>query len=244
MTITPEKDDVDIGKLFNWGGQFSILDQYGKEVKRYFAKIIGEADLNRARVFALRRSAEMRSKMHDQNSDEFMAYSVDKNTVTKEQLVESTLFLLSSELGRKAAKSINIGFPKEPGSDATLEEQEKYQKAKDDFPKKVKEAANKEVTKMIESERAKLSSYDFDTLYSHYMSSIINDVCEREMISQFNDACIYFGSYRDKKYTKRLFKSMESLQELPKQIKDQFINNYATLEISMDELKKSPGAMQ
>jgi hypothetical protein len=240
MGIVPEKNDVDISKLFNWGGQFSILDKSHNEIFSYYSRVIGDADLNKSRVYALRESAKLREKLRDTSSEEFSAYHIDESLLSKEQLVEYTLYFATQTLAKDLNKKSNIRFPKEPDSDASLEEQEKYQKEIDGYPKLVSKSIAKELDKQVTKERKTIEARTKESLYSDYIISITNELCEKEMMSKFSDACIFYSSYKDQNYKIHLFDSIEQFQDTPSYLKQQFESNYSSLEIDMDSLKKLP----
>ena len=63
-----EKNDVDISKLFNWGKAFEIVGEDGV-VDVVYMRVLGDADINKARVFALRESAKLRRALRNPDSD-------------------------------------------------------------------------------------------------------------------------------------------------------------------------------
>ncbi len=58
-----DRNDVNISILFNWGKEFILYDENRKELFKVYLRIIGDSDLNKAKVYALRKSAEMRKKL-------------------------------------------------------------------------------------------------------------------------------------------------------------------------------------
>ena len=89
-----EKSDVDISKLFHYGKKFDIQDRNGKKVLTVFIRIVGDADLNRARVYAIRRSAELRERLRSKESDESLAFIPPIESVEKNSLIETCLTIL------------------------------------------------------------------------------------------------------------------------------------------------------
>jgi hypothetical protein len=77
-----EKNDVDISKLFKWGTSTTVQTPRGDAI--VWMKILGDADVNKARIYALRRSAEMRAKMVDLDSDERIALLPPLDTTNKQ----------------------------------------------------------------------------------------------------------------------------------------------------------------
>ena len=60
----------------------------------------------------------------------------DKEEVSKEDLINLNVLLSNREILQNLYKRINIKKPKQPKSDAPLEDLEKYQKEIDEFPAK------------------------------------------------------------------------------------------------------------
>jgi hypothetical protein len=243
MTILPEKNDIDINKLFSWGKTVEIYSPTGEIIPCYI-RVIGDAQLNRARVYALRESAVTRRLLKDKNSDENIAYIPDIEELEKDKIVE---FILASEMKdftEEALKNVNVPFPKEPKSDAKLEQREKYQKAIDDYPDKLNSELNKYINGRVEKERKIIDKQTKEVLYQIYVDRIINDICQNEMYMRFMDMCVYFGSFKDADYTIPFYESLEQFQQVPSKIKDSLIKEYQTLDINLDDLKKLPGATQ
>jgi hypothetical protein len=235
--LSPELNDLDISKLFHWGDSFVIKDRDNKDALITFIRIVGDAELNRARVFALRKSAELRRKLKDLTTDERLAFIPEKDSFTKDSLLDSIIIYKMGDMTRDAVKEVKVKLPKEPASDASLEDQEKYQAVVDEFPKKREEEIKKYVEKKVESEKKKLDSKTEDELYKEYETVLIKQYCDNEMILKFREICAYFGSYKDAEYKERVFSNFEEFENLPKEIKDQFIDDYSSLEISSEELK-------
>jgi len=242
MGIVPEKNDVDISKLFSWGQDVKITDDNGVEIMGCYIRLIGDADINRARVYALRNSAELRRRLKDPFSDEHLAYIINKDDVEKPNLIQAFIGLRGKEEAEKFAKEINLPFPKEPTSDASLEDQEKYQLELDSYPNRVTAELEKKVRAVLEVEQERLKKKSKDELYTDYQILFINDICEKTMYEDFKLACVYYGTFKDSTCNTKLFSSLEDVSNLPTTIKDQFIEGYASLELSSDFLKKLGGA--
>ena len=88
MSDVVEKSDVDISTLFNWGRVFEVINPKDQSVSSIvYMKLLGDADLGRARVYAIRKSAEMRRKLKDENSDERIAWVRSIDEVETEDLI-------------------------------------------------------------------------------------------------------------------------------------------------------------
>jgi hypothetical protein len=241
--LDPEKNDVNVMRLFDWGKKFNIVDTNGNLLSSVYIKLVGDADLNRARVYSLRKSAELRKKLKDVSTDERMAYIADKESVSKEWLVSYVLLSKTRNLSSEALKNIYVKYPKEPipdekTGDVPLEEQEKYQLEIDDFDKKLSAEAKKYITKQVNFIQKDLETKDFDTLYSMYTDLVINALCEEEGYFKFREMCLFFGSYKDAKYKIHFFNDIKEVEDLLPELKAQFIEHYLSLELTTEELKK------
>ena len=233
-----DKNDVDISKLFRWGNEFKIYDNMNNELLNVYIRLVGDAELNRARVFALRKSAELRKKLKDEESDEYYAYIPQKEYIDKEVLVENILLYMTREVTLNSFSEIKPQLPVEPGSDASLEKQEQYQREIDEFPKKREALIRENVIKVLDRQREELKNRDLNSLYNDFIRLLINQLCEDEMLNRFKEMSAYLGTYKDSEYKERLFKSFDDFENLPQEVKSQFLENYSLLEISGEDLKK------
>jgi hypothetical protein len=244
MGIVPEKNDVDISKLFMWGKEGVVTDNNGNEVIKFYIRLIGDADINQARVHALRRSAEMRRLLKSNVSDERLAFIPEFDLVEKPNLVGAILMLKAKEIGDQVAREVTIPFPKEPSSEATLEEQEAYQKEVDEYPNKMNNAIQGKVKELLGEEEENLNKWDKQKLYDEYVAYLINDLCEKAMYDDFKNSCVYYGTFKDSTCEQRIFDSARGVASMPTEIKEQFIDAYSELELNTDFLKKLQGATQ
>ena len=237
-----ERNDVDISKLFEWGQSMTLATLQG-DMTLWF-KILGDADVNRARIYALRSSAEMRETLLDLDSDERYALIPVLDTSTKDKAVELLLTLLIKDMTSEISDDLDITYPKEPSSDATLEEQEKYQAIVDSFPEYVLELTKKAIDKEVKKERKRLNKMSMEKLDELYVETMINHICETSMYNAFQDKTVSMACFKDENYVIPMFNSLEDFQNLPTEIKNQLTDFYGTLAIDIDTLKKSPEVMQ
>lgn len=233
-----EKNDVDITQLFSWGKHFELKDAFDNVVSNVYIRLIGDADINRSKVLALRESAELRRKLRDKDSDERLAYILDKDLLDREQLLSLNIMLSNREIAQKAYREVSIPYPIEPKSDAKLEEFEKFQKEVDEYPAKKQAAISKFIENEITALLAKLKKQTDEDLYKSYEASAINELCEERMLRTFRESSTYFACYKDEAYKERYFGSLEDFRNLDTDIKNQFIEAYQSLEIPAEELKK------
>lgn len=243
MTIV-EKNDVDISKLFIWGKKFEVEDAEENTLATVYMRLPGDADLNRTRVYALRKSQELRKKLRDVNSEERLLYVKDKEELGKDELVSMVIALSMREINNRALREVKITRPKQPKSDADLERMEKYQAEVDAYPQKRRDAVEKFIKGEVEKLKAALDSRNEDELYKMYVRLIIDEFCEQEAYRSYKDMETFLGCYSDENYTVRLWDSFEQFDNLPPEIKEQFRAAYDSLSIDMDDLKKLRAATQ
>lgn len=232
-----EKSSVDISKLFAWSKKFDF--KYDEKKYSVFVRLVGDAELGRARVFALRKSAELRKKLRNSESDEALAYLPSKDGTTKEELINGLLVTFTRDFTNDAFRELKFNLPTEPHSEASLEEREKYQKEIDDYPIKREEAIREYVNGRIDKAKKDLEVLDEEVLYKQLINGLINQFCENEMVNKFREQCAFYGIYKDKEYSTRLFNSFEEFENLPSDIKAQFIDFYFELDMDSENLKKS-----
>jgi hypothetical protein len=232
-----ERSDVDISKLLTWRKEFDLLDDNSDVITKVYIRLVGDAELNRARVYAIRKSAEMRKKLKDHSSDEYFAYVPDIETVDVEEIIETTILYSIQDFTSEASKKLDIKEPKELHSEATLEEQEKYQKEVDEYPDKREKEIREFIDKQIENKRKELSKKSKEELYKNVIQLIIEYYCRTAMIDSFRLMCTYFGTYSDSNYKIRFFESVDELDNAPSHIKTQVKDFYSSLDLGLDDLK-------
>ena len=237
-----EKNDVDISKLFVWYREVD-LSAFG-QARTVYIRLVGDSELSRARIYALRKSAEMRKKLRTPGSDENVAYIPDFEVITDPELVQGLLALSIKELASKAVSEVKIPLPIEPDSDATLEQQEAYQQEVDEYPVRREMAIREYIEKELLKEQKKWQKLDKQKLYDIYVTSAVNQLCEMEMLESFRKMCAFFGTYEDDSFENRVFSDIEEFDNLPSNVKEQLMNNYLELDIEGEVLKKLPGVTQ
>jgi hypothetical protein len=237
--LSIEKNDVDLSKLFHWSEKYVITDRYGNDTLTVFMRLVGDAELNRARVQAIRASKDLRLKLKTKDSDERVVFIPDLEDVSREQLLELILILRIREFTQQALKEVSIPVPTEPHSEATLEMQEKYQTEVDEYDTTRNTKIKDITTAKVENFRLVIEQWSDETLAKEYEKNVIADLCEQEMIKKFKEFCVFFGSFKDEEHTISLFEDFYEFDNLPTEVKQQFLENYQQLEISIDFLKRS-----
>jgi len=234
--LHPERNDVNITKLFAWSKEFEIENREGST--KYWARLLPDSSMNQARIYSLRRATEFRKKLRNPESDEYVAFIPDKGLLEKENLVELALLLKSNSILNNIEEDFDYPMPKEPKENATQEEQELYQAEIDAWEDGRSAAIRKQLLKVIGKEREKIADRPFDILYAEYAKEVEDDLCQKELIRAFRDACVYFGTYTDPELTTPFFHAIEDVLNLPEEVKNTFIQNYVSLELSTQQLKK------
>jgi len=233
-----ERNDVDIKKLFDWSDKVTIFNRQGNPVKDLYLKIVGEADWNRARIWALRDSADLRRRLRDEESDERKAYIQDKKGLNKEVLVEYILMLSMRDFTNEALGKVSIPFPKEPRSDASLEQQEVYQAKIDKYAKEREEKIREEIQIIVERERESFGNMTMAKLYDYYETVTINELCKNELNDKFLAYCTQLGTYKTEDLQELAFPTFEDFTSVPQDVKIQLMNKYSDIDLSTEELKK------
>jgi len=236
--MSVEKNDVDISRLFSWGTVFELVGPDDEVESLVYMRLVGDEDLNRSRVYALRKSAETRRKMKDETSDEYLAFIPSRDDLEDKSLVDLVALFSTREVTRKAVRTVALPVPKHPDEDASLEEMEKYQALIDNHSIEIEAKRLEYITNAIDELKVELTKHSPDELYKSYVSSIINEFCEQTSMQSFRESTTFYGTYADSKFTKRYFDTMDKLTNLPPDIKSQFISAYQSLEVSGEELKK------
>lgn len=236
--ISPEKNDVDISKLFNWNKKTVIFGVDGIETIELYMRLVGDADWNIARVKAMRASAELRRKLNNPESDEYLAYIPIQENIEKDSLIQMMLILDMPDIREEVIKSIDLSHPNEPGDNASLEELEQYQAEIDGYEEKRHALITKEFEKVLEKKRKELNKSSLENLSKDYNKNLVNTLCKEELNRIFLSYTTYFGTYKDKNFTERLYESFEEFNNLPTVIKTQLMNEYVDLDVKMYDLKK------
>jgi hypothetical protein len=232
-----EKNDVDISPIFLWNKEITIKGLKEESVVAYM-RLLGDADINRARIMALRKSADLRNKLRDEESDERLALIPSIAELSHEVIVESIIVYTMRDLTQVAVKNAVIPKPKEPGSDASTERLEKFQKEVDEYPDLREKIIRGELEKLVVNRRDDLTKKEDNELYKIYVNVIINELCEQELLQRFKEYCVYFGTFSDKEMTTKFFNTFWDVDNLPTETKKNLIAEYSSLELESDNLKK------
>jgi hypothetical protein len=233
-----DKNDVNVARLFEWKNKFALENEDGLVVGDVYMRLAGDADINRARIFALRESALLRKKLHDPNSDEALALLIDTELAERDKIIQLTLNYEVREATKKAVEQVQLPYPKEPKSNATLEQLEKYQDEIDSYPGRREAKIAEILTAFMEEELARLDKLSDEALFKEYHINAINYICEMIMMQKFREYLVYLCTYVDEDYKEKFFRSFEELDNSRPVVKSQLLDFYSTMEIGGEELKK------
>ncbi len=242
-----DKNDVDIEQLFKWRKEVKVTDPVTDESATLYLRLVGDADLGRARAHALRNSGDLRRKLQEDGTDErisFMAEVTEVSEENKDAIVSVILLLHIERFQSEAMLDVDLPYPKELDSDASLEEQEKYQEDVDSYPERFTELVvekSKELQEVDKENYLKMSAVE---LHSEYEGLMINRLCTDEMNDSFYDFILYLAVYTDEDCKEKAFSSFESYKNASSTLKDNLIKEYKSLEMGMGVLKKSQEATE
>jgi hypothetical protein len=236
-----ERNDVDISVLFSYKKEMEVEAPTGEKIPLYI-KLVGDAELNIARVFALRESREFRENLEDVQWKDRKAFIPSIKKLKKEDLINIILSFKLKDFQEAAYRTITVPEPKKPSGDADLEEHENYQKEIDEYPEKVTRAASKKALDESEIERKRLEKKLKKDLAFEYENYIIGQLCNALFFSKFKEKCAYFGTFKSSDYKVRAFNSFEDFENVPTSLKGEILNVYLELEMEMEDLKKLPEA--
>lgn len=246
MARSADKNDVDISQLFKWTKEVTLSDPVMDVEVTVYLRLVGDADMTRARAYGYRKAAKLRKALRKEGTDERIAFmgEIGSDFADKESLVQTIILLRTPDFRSTAISTTEYAEPKEPKSTASQEEFEKYQEALDNYPDEFTEAVEKTLNGLIKRDRKVLTRKHEETLYELYEQEVISRLCSEEMYNKYYDMCVHFGTYKDKEHNKPAFKSVEDFENLRPQLRNELLENYKELEIGMDTLKKSPEATE
>jgi|WetSurMetagenome_2_1015567.scaffolds.fasta_scaffold01074_1 hypothetical protein len=226
-------------KLFSWSNVLNLVNEKDEVVMKVYQRLVGDMDLQKARMSALRFSRELRLRLRDVASDEYIGLVQPIEDLTRDQLI--TLLLVDSidSARQEIDRDYYYAEPKEPDEFATTEEHEVYAHKWETWEaEREKDYQHKLVAKMdFLKEQFELLSDE--TLLARAKTMRIEALCEQELKNRFLEMCVLFGTYEDAQFTKHLFDTYLEFASQPDAVKNQLIEGYARLEMSTIGLKES-----
>ncbi len=240
-----EKNDVDISALFKWGKPVTLEDKMTKQSITVYLRLVGDAELGRAKTYGYRQAARLRKSLRTPDTDErdaFLAELTDYDDV--DLLVQTVILLELPAMYRDSSKEAFLKEPQEPPDGEDQEAWEIYQENVDTYEDRHMKAVEEMVNKATEKRKKELKKLPEEEVYKLYEGGIINRLCEEDLNKAYYDQCVYFGTYSDEKHTKKVFKNFEAYENVATEVKTALHNAYKDLEIGVDFLKKSPEATE
>jgi hypothetical protein len=234
-----EKNDVDISQLFKWNKEVEISDSYTRQKERVYIRLVGDADINRARTYGYREAALLRKALKTEGSDERLAFLAEVGEFEdREVLINAIVLLRISDIYNQSIRETTVPEPKEPKSDGTQEEFENYQLAVDNYPTVFSEAVNQTIDKVKDRHLKELRARPDDQLYKLYEKEVINRLCQEYMQSAYYDMCVFLGTFNDPEFTQPTFSSVDEYRNTHTHMKNTLKSEYQSLELGTDILKK------
>jgi len=232
-----------IEKLFIWKAPLELKGEDDIVVDTVYQRLVGDSDLNKSRVTALRYSRELRNKLKDITSDEYFAYIDILNDYNKEEITTLILFDELINIRTEAEKDFYFPEPEIPAEGSTTEQEEEYQELQDTYEERRIQALDDRVKELLETRKKNLDSETEDYLRERVTDSRIDSICESELRLKFLHMCVYLGTFLDSEYKYRLFKDFQEFLDCPESLKTQLVEGYGKLEVSSINLKGFPPAV-
>jgi hypothetical protein len=228
-----------LNKLFSWSNSLDLKNASGEVVMKVYQRLIGDMDLQKARMSALRYSREFRLKLRNHDSDEYIALIQPVEDLERDALI--TLLLVDSVDSVRQEIDRNYYFPepKEPEEFASTEEHEEYTEKWNSWERDREKDYSTKLVQEMDALKAKLSELSTEELLTRAKTLRVDALCEQELKLRFLEMCVLFGTYIDPQFKKHLFDTYIDLGSQPDAVKSQLIDGYATLEMSTIRLKES-----
>ena len=233
-----------LDNLFKWQGELEIKDNKGEVVLVnakpliVYQRVVGDAELIRARKQALRASGSLRRELRDKTSDSHIAMIPDYEALDDETL--SRMILLSESLDIRTqaiALADKPKEPKEPDSDATLEQQEIYEAAVEAHTKAIDEAVQEKTKELADKRLEELKDISREKCVKIFMTTVVDSLCRSEMLRVFNSWCAYLGTYKSRRMKARAFSNYAAFDNASPELKNQILDSYIGLELGGEDLK-------
>lgn len=226
-----------LSKLFRWKRKVDIRDGL-KVLETVWVRLVGDNDYQEARTAALKRSKQLRAKLRDSNSDEYIAAFTDIDAMTKEEII---LGIVYSEIPDYRDEAVLV-TPEKPlpelGDNPTLEEQEEYQTKLEEQRQERVDTLAKFIEKKSEERRGELGKLEnLDELRRMYHNALINVKCTELFTGTFREFCVYRGTFKDSACKQPAFESFDEFDACAAQLKNQLIAAYTNLELTGEDLK-------
>jgi hypothetical protein len=230
--------DLKIEDLFRWTGKVEITDQEGKVIETLYQRVVGDAEIQKARVEALKASKILRKALRDENSDEYLANMPLEGDFTIEELVSLIAFSRYSLFKQQAEYRVDEKKVKEPKSDADLEAQEEYISKLEEEKKNYEIRLAEDIKRQTEKLEEELKQKDYSEVFNMYRKEQTDIFCRVRMMEVFEEFATFYGTFSDEKFKSRRFETVEQFRDLSPRIKAKLIESYRNIELNLGEVKK------
>jgi len=227
-----------IEDLFKWSGELIITDDMDNVIEVLYQRVIGDADMQKARVAALRDSRLLRQALQDPTSDEALANLPLKGEVEQEEMVSTIILSRYHRYRAQAELRVQERKVKELRSDADLEEQEEYIADVEAAELEYEGRLTEEMHKLAEKDRERLMAMDYNELLDIHKEELIKFLCSVKMMATFDQMSAYLGTYEDQEFKQRRFRSFDEFDNLATPVKDLIVRKYKQLVMDAEDLKK------
>jgi len=237
-----ERNDVDISQLFKWKKSFEIGDPSTGESITIHMRVVGDSDINRAKAHGYRKAGELRRLLHEEGSD-YRVGMINELTEfeSKEMLVTTIIYLRLNAYRSQAFLDVSVPIPNQPKSNSPQVAFEKYQEKVDEYSTLYNEAVENYIKDRVEADSKTLGEKEFEELYKLYEKEIVDRLCLEELTRAFYDRVVFHSCFLDEGFKQPAFKEFEEYENASTQLKETLIDNYRSLELGMDFLKKLQG---
>ena len=227
-----------LSDLFRWRKKIYLKD--GKRtVGTAWIRLVGDADYQQARNISLKRSKQLRNRLRDETTDDYVAAFTDIDSMSKDELILGVIFSEISDYRDEALVTTqDESLPELDGDNPSLEEQEEHQTKLEEIRRKRVEVLAAQIDKKSEERKEALNSItDIEELKRLYRDAVVNIKCIELFTTTFRNFCAYKGTFKDDRYKELAFDSFDEFEESASQLKSQLLAAYTNLEITGEDLK-------
>lgn len=234
---------INLDDLFKWKKELTIKDGSGDNVLvkgkpvKVYQRVIGDADLSTARKKGLIASGKLRKELKRTDSDTHIAMLPDYNSLDESVLRSMTVLADAANIRTEAIETYNKPDEPKMPDDPTLEEQEQYEVAMQEYMDAMDKSITKRMQEIMDQKTEALKQINKDELLERFLESLISSLCRNEMLRVFNSWCAFLGTYKDKSMKKHAFESYAAFDNATPELKEQIINSYITLDIGGEDIK-------
>ena len=232
-----------ISSLLKWKKPLSLKDQKGRAVKEVWLRVLDDTDLQAAYRDARLASAAKRAELRDTKSKAYKDDVLIIDEATREQCIELIRAARGNSFTSDAFSNVvRPDLPKlediavDPDA-ASLEEQEKFDKAVFDTEKEYRKAIDDYVVQRLETLDAELAAMKDKDLREVAKDETSNVIALSFFLSRVLDEKCWRSVWEDEKFKIRGFDSYEDWDKTDAILKQQIREAYQQLEVDPDDLK-------